>query len=554
MNTDIVTQLLEQYKYSKFCRQFTDKGMWSTPEGNKRFDRLENITEEDIEKHLNKEHLLVAQVRKALAWDIDEEIEEDVLLEALEKAHDDGYDIYATPSTSGKSYHLYLYLTKHVELHQIDAAREMAKVIAEKYFTFPVDKYYPALNILTVPFHSDYVMIDYTGAEVTDMTGKISLRKIANRTGIRIPTKGKENKEMRDKLPNKAPARRPASSKNTTYSEKTNIKKAPKKQISSGQWEAFYAAMSAATSKEESIAIYSAYYKEGMRHQMALDSSSLFFRWGMSRQETLDVVGTIAAQHGDKEIADRLRCVEDTYNRIDFGQPVSGFANHHAPRTAFEAKFWGEGAREISQEDKFRVKTERIIGAMFHVIGDKWGRVSKRSLSEMTGLSASTVIRHIQAMIAEGMVQRKGSNQHPDYKINLSHDYFHALLKAEGIIEEIDCSNSIEESSPNDSNPNDISHRDLNHRDLEHKDLGLDKKEQEGATQEQPQGGGEHRLWVKDKAQYFLNWIGRLTERLGNAILAVSETERQRLRSFRHAHWLDRMGFQRLTKRKPAAA
>lgn len=533
MNTDIVTQLLEQYKYGKLARQFTDKEMWNTPEGNKRFYPYGDLKQEEVEAHLNGEILLVGQVKKALAWDIDDPIEEDVLLETLEKAYQAGYWIYATPSTSGRSYHLYLYLKEHVKEHEIDAAREMAKIIAEEFFPFKVDKYYPTKTILTVPFHSNNTMIDYTGAEVWDLSGKNNLKEISFKTGIRIPTVPKKKKTMPDSPPERKTSGRSYIRSSKTFSERKDIQKVEK--VKDGDWAAFYEAMSSATSKDKAIAVYNSHYKAGMRHQMALDSSSLFFRWGMSRQETLDVVGTIAAQHGDKEIADRLRCVEDTYNRIDFGQPVSGFANHHAPRTAFEAKFWGSPACEIPNELKFTIKTERIIAAMFDVLEDRWGRVSKRSLAEMTGISASTVIRHIQLMIAEGMVERKGNNQNPEYRINLTHKYFQKMLAYE--------ENAVGVESKKDK------------RNI--KENKKNKKDKESEYQEQQQDKHpptKTSFMGHQIIPLFREWIGRLTERLGNAILAVSESERTRLSGYRYRHWLERMGFQRLTRRKPAAA
>lgn len=409
----IVSQLYNEYSDLSYCLLpiplDAEKSNWR---GEGLWNRKKGLTEELVEQHIAGQCVIVAECPNALAWDIDTPVDEMDMLETLERAHRDGFNILASPSTSGTGWHLYLFLANDVR-KVLAGAKECALKIAAKYFDFEVCTVYPNHKLLTMPFGSGKFMIDYTGSAIYDISKRPYIKNIAAKLHVDLEVASTKSK---------------ASKKVKLGFKKLKIQKRTVK--ADGKMQEALDALAASTSLEDSIAIYSQYYIEGMRHNITLYLSSLLYRWGLTEQQALDVVGTIAQQKDDKEVEDRLRCVKDTYEKIYYGVKVCGPANRNAPRTAFEATFWGDPLRTIPLEERFLEKATRILGAINEVADSEgWSFVSKRSLAEKTGMSATVIKDFIQEAIKMGLIFRKGNTHDVRYSIN-----FEAVGEAKEIL------------------------------------------------------------------------------------------------------------------------
>lgn len=400
----IVSQLYQEYgdlKYSLLpIPSDKEKSNWNNPA---LWHRKKDMSEELIRQHLAGECVIVSECPNALAWDIDEPVDEMDMLEALEMAHKDGFNILASPSTSGTGWHLYLFLANDVR-KVMKSAKECALKIAAKYFDFEVCTFYPCHKLLTMPFGNGRVMMDYTGNLVNNISGRSYIKNIAAKLGVDLNPQKQKSKTSKGKV---------------SKFKKLKIKK--QKIKPDAKMEEALELLAASKSLEESIAIYSQFYIKGMRHNITLYMSSMLYRWGLSEQQALDVIGTVVEQKEDQELQDRLQCVKDTYEKIYYGVKVCGPANRNAPRTAFEATFWGESTRKVPREEKFIEKATRILSSVAEA-ADKtgWAFVSKRSLAEKTGMSATVIKDFIQEAIKLGLLIKKGQTHDIRYAINFS--------------------------------------------------------------------------------------------------------------------------------------
>ena len=387
------------------------KDLWNLAKDDPRYDKTTRgffvLNDSKWQQHLKGELCIIASPRRYknnwVAVDIDYAVKQERILDMLDELSlYRGIEMLATPSTSKRGWHLWMFFAEDVSNSLLE---HIARSIC-KHYRIRLDKVVPSHKGITCLFRHGHEVLQIRGEVKTPSDIPINSLAYVLITTPAYKTKASKNTKTSDARATttktsdaRATTTKTSDARATTTKTKTwydDIPQSVKDQLAkSSSLNAYIKKFLELYPKEQSY-----------RQSYCLAAAADLLYMGTSEKDAENIIIHAAKQNQDPNLKERANAVSHTYRRKKQGWAIKGFKTKSSK---LKICFYTQ-VNKLPPSQRKGVAERRIYTTLYHNTekATKSIKISIRKLAELAGISTKGVQETLKKLEEKKAVKRQG--------------------------------------------------------------------------------------------------------------------------------------------------